>query len=326
MPHDSGAFSASSIYGSLQKYAKEDPWLKTVCRLAQQKLSDHAHGDLPRWRRALESLPVGSPRANLNGSAPSLGPVARNPQALQEALMELHPWRKGPLSLGGIRIETEWRSDWKWDRVSPHIDLSRQRILDIGCGNGYFGLRMLEAGASLVVGIDPTLLFVMQWLACRHFSGVIPNYVLPLGIEDLPESPAEFDMVFTMGVLYHRKNPVHHLERIKSLLQAGGTMVLETLVLPAGSEQGLLIPQDRYARMRNVWAVPGTGRLEGWVGEAGFVDYRLVNQTKTGVGEQRSTDWMHFESLEKALDPLDAGKTVEGHPAPERAVVIAQSP
>jgi tRNA (mo5U34)-methyltransferase len=119
---------------------------------------------------------------------------------------------------------------------------------------------------------------------------------------------------------------VHHLKRIKSLLQTGGTMVLETLVLPPGSESDLLIPQDRYARMRNVWAVPGTGRLEGWVGAAGLVDYRLVNHTKTSVGEQRSTDWMRFESLEKALDPLDTGKTVEGHAAPERAVVIAQSP
>jgi len=326
MPDDTGAFSASSIYGSLQKHAKEDPWLKSICGLAQRKLSGHVHGDLPRWRRALQSLPAGSPRANLNGSVPRLGPVADNPQALREALMELHPWRKGPLSLGGIRIETEWRSDWKWDRVRPHIDLSGQRILDIGCGNGYFGLRMLEAGASLVVGIDPSLLFVMQWLACRHFSGDIPNYVLPLGIEDLPESPAAFDTVFTMGVLYHRKDPVHHLERIKSLLQTGGTMVLETLVLPPGSEPDLLIPQNRYARMRNVWAVPGTGRLESWVGAAGFVDYRLVNHIKTGVGEQRSTDWMQFESLEKALDPLDTGKTVEGHAAPERAVVIARRP
>ena len=59
MPDDSGAFSASSIYGSLQKHAKEDPWLKSICGLAQQKLSGHAHGDLPRWRRALQSLPYG---------------------------------------------------------------------------------------------------------------------------------------------------------------------------------------------------------------------------------------------------------------------------
>ena len=147
-----------------------------------------------------------------------------------------------------------------------------------------------------------------------------------LGPDSIDEVRQAFDTVFSMGVLYHRKDPVHHLKRIRSLLRAGGTMVLETLVLPPGSEQGLLIPKDRYARMRNVWAVPGTGQLESWAGEAGFDDYKLVNRTKTGIEEQRSTDWMRFESLEKALDPLDPGKTVEGHPAPERVVVIARNP
>jgi tRNA (mo5U34)-methyltransferase len=326
MPDDSGLFSTEGIYASLQIRAKEDSWLISVSELAQKRLSRHAHGDLQRWRRALARLPAGPASADLGGSVPSLGSATTGRQALREALMKLHPWRKGPLTLGGIRIETEWRSDWKWDRVCPHIDLSGQSVLDIGCGNGYFGLRMLDAGASLVVGIDPTLLFVMQWLACRHFSGDIPNYVLPLGIEDLPDRPAVFDTVFSMGVLYHRKDPAHHLKRIRSLLRKGGPMVLETLVLPAGSERDLLIPQSRYARMRNVWAIPGTAQLESWIRQAGFVDHNLVNCSRTRVEEQRSTDWMRFESLEQALDPQDAGRTVEGYPAPVRAVVIARNP
>jgi tRNA (mo5U34)-methyltransferase len=217
--------------------------------------------------------------------------------------MELHPWRKGPLRLGGLHIDTEWRSDWKWERIEPHIELAGHRVLDIGCGNGYFGLRMLGAGAALVVGIDPMLLFVMQWLACRHFSGDIANYVLPLGIEDLPADPVAFDTVFSMGVLYHRKDPPHHLERIHSLLRPGGTMVLETLVLPAERQQDLLAPQERYARMRNVWAVPGTGLLQDWVRKAGFRKIELVDTTSTTIEEQRSTTWMQFESLAESLDP-----------------------
>lgn len=324
MSGDTCGFSASSIYRSLREGAGADEWLKSVCNLAQQKLSGHTHGDLPGWRRALARLPVVRVNLSFNAGMPELGSPASDTKELREVLLEFHPWRKGPLVLGGIRIETEWRCDWKWDRVIPHIDLSGQRVLDIGCGNGYYGLRMLEAGASLVVGIDPTLLFVMQWLACRHFSGDVPNFVLPLGIEELPERPAAFDTVFTMGVLYHRKHPVHHLKRIRSLLSTGGSMVLETLVLPTGSERDLLVPQDRYARMRNVWAIPGTKRLEAWVRAAGFTDYQLINLTKTGVEEQRSTDWMRFESLDKALDPLDDSKTVEGYPAPVRAVVIAR--
>lgn len=238
--------------------------------------------------------------------------------------MELHPWRKGPLRLGGQHIDTEWRSDWKWDRVAPHIEIAGKKVLDIGCGNGYFGLRMLGAGAELVVGIDPTLLFVMQWLACRHFTGDIPNYVLPLGIEDLPEIAVGFDTIFTMGVLYHRRDPLHHLQRIHGMLKKNGsTMVLETLVLPKGREDEELVPDGRYARMRNVWAIPGTTRLEQWVRAAGFQQVELVDVGPTGTSEQRSTDWMQFESLDKSLDPQDKARTIEGLPAPVRAVIIA---
>ena len=182
---------------------------------------------------------------------------------------------------------------------------------------------MLAAGARLVVGIDPTLLFVMQYLACRHFAGELPNYVLPLGIEDLPERHRYWDAVFSMGVLYHRKDPLEHLRRCRSLLKVGSTLVLETLVLPNSRRGDLLEPEGRYARMRNVWAIPGTERLLGWVGKAGLKNARVVDVSRTTVDEQRSTPWMRFESLEQALEPGDRSRTIEGHPAPVRAVVIA---
>lgn len=238
--------------------------------------------------------------------------------------MEFHPWRKGPLELAGVMIDTEWRSDWKWERVRRHVDLHNQRVLDIGCGNGYFGWRMLAEGARLVVGIDPTLVFVMQWLACRHFAGDVPNYVLPLGIEDLPPGPAGFDTVFSMGVLYHRRDPVEHLAQIRSLLRPGGTLVLETLVLPDKEHGPVLIPVERYARMRNVWAVPAVAQLLDWLSLAGYSSRQVVDITATTIQEQRSTGWMTFESLAESLDPQDVGRTLEGYPAPTRALIIAQ--
>lgn len=311
-------------FGTLPKYWPGQTWVDSVCGRAQERLATHPHGDLPQWLAALQKLPVVPLDASLGSGIPALGGRVEDPQALREILMELHPWRKGPLRLGGLLIETEWRSDWKWERVKPHIALAGHRVLDIGCGNGYFGLRMLGAGAALVVGIDPMLLFVMQWLACRHFSGDIANYVLPLGIEDLPADPVAFDTVFSMGVLYHRKDPAHHLRKIHSLLRAGGTMVLETLVLPEARRQDLLLPQERYARMRNVWAVPGTDRLLNWARSAGFRRIEVVDTTRTTIEEQRSTAWMRFDSLAEALDPADQEKTIEGHPAPVRALLIAR--
>ncbi len=108
------------------------------------------------------------------------------------------------------------------------------------------------------------------------------------------------------------------------MLRPGGTMVLETLVLPPERRQDVLVPQERYARMRNVWAVPGTDRLVDWVRCAGFKDIELVDVTQTTIREQRSTAWMRFESLAEALDPADREKTLEGHPAPIRTVLIAK--
>lgn len=312
------------VFRSLLAHDPGPGWLREVCQMAERRLREHPHGDLPRWRAALAALPDVATRAELDRPAPVLGPPAPDQPALREALMELHPWRKGPLQLGGMIIDTEWRSDWKWERLAPHVNLDGHRVLDIGSGNGYFGLRMLGAGAKYVVGIDPTLVFVMQWLACRHFSGPVPNFVLPLGIEDLPEAPVAMDTVFSMGVLYHRKNPRHHLERLYALLKSGGTLVLETLVLPQSREEDLLVPESRYARMRNVWAIPGLNRLQDWIGRAGFIDARVVDSTATSVQEQRSTEWMRFESLEQALEPTDRSKTVEGLPAPVRAIVVAR--
>jgi tRNA (mo5U34)-methyltransferase len=313
------------LFDSLVARWAKNEWLAEACRLAETKLRQHPHGDLPRWRAALSSLPMVETSASLDRPTPELGVNARDHNTLRKHLMELHPWRKGPLRLAGLKIETEWHSDWKWDRIAPHIDLRAQRVLDIGSGNGYFGLRMLGAGAEFVVGIDPTILFVMQWLACRHFSGEIPNYVLPLAVEELPDIPVELDTIFSMGVLYHRKDPAHHLKRIQSMLKNGGTMVLETLVLPKSREEGLLIPGNRYARMRNVWAIPGTKRLLNWVREAGFRTAEVVDLTPTTTLEQKTTDWMQFESLEQALDPSDRSLTVEGLPAPVRAMVIART-
>ncbi len=270
--------------------------------------------------------------------APVLGKTANDQTILTDTLMQFHPWRKGPFSLAGCMIDSEWRSDWKWDRLAPHLQLRGARVLDIGCGNGYFGWRMLAAEARLVVGVDPTLVFVMQWLACRRFAGLQANFVLPMGIEDLPgpsvssisldnsaqnDMAADFDLVCSMGVLYHRRDPLEHLQQLRQLLRPGGQLALETLVLPAYQADQLLMPKERYARMRNVWAIPGTAVLLDWVQQAGFSCIHLVDITSTLIEEQRSTAWMKFESLAEALHPQNTGQTLEGYPAPARAIIIA---
>jgi tRNA (mo5U34)-methyltransferase len=289
-----------------------------------------SHGDLPRWIDAIAALP------DLPRTVPVIDTCIRIGEpavctrtaraALRAALLRLLPWRKGPFELFGVTIDAEWRSDQKWARIAPHIGaLTGQRILDVGCGNGYYGWRMHAAGATLIVGIDPSILFNLQHAAiCRYVAGDPHNCVLPLRLEDLPATASgDFDTVFSMGVLYHRRDPAMHLAQLRRQLRPDGRLVLETLIVDDAADD-VLLPHGRYARMRNVWAVPTPRRLLHWVDLAGFDDARIVDVTPTMTGEQRRTEWMPFESLTDALDPRDASRTSEGHPAPVRAVIVAQ--
>ncbi len=285
------------------------------------------HGDLARWYAAVEALPplhagqVDLLHAfSLDGQRDD---SARD--ALEAALRGLIPWRKGPFRLFGVHVDSEWRSDWKWQRVAPHLDLAGKRVLDVGCGNGYYMWRMLGAGADAVVGIDPNWLFLCQFLAIKQYLPELPAWHLPLAFEELPGKLEGFDTVFSMGVLYHRRSPIDHLLDLKDCLVRDGELVLETLVVEGGAQQ-VLVPEDRYAQMRNVWFLPSVPALELWLRRAGFVDVRCVDVSITSVEEQRATDWMRYQSLPEFLDPADRRRTVEGLPAPRRAVLIARKP
>lgn len=307
-------------------------WAPHLRQLATERLDPERHGDLPDWLTALAGLPaIESGAVRLDGPCVSAAPQAAldaaTRQALRAGLEALHPWRKGPFCLHGVRIDAEWRSDWKWARLAGAVaPLAGRLVLDVGCGNGYYGYRMLGAGAALVVGIDPTLRFVLQFLAVNHYLREDRLAVLPAADTDLPAlGVGPFDSVMSMGVLYHRRDAAAHLARLRRALRPGGQLVLETLVL-AGEPRGVLHPRTRYARMRNVHAVPGVDVLTDWLAAAGFRRIEVVDITRTTTDEQRSTDWMRFESLAQCLDSAEPARTIEGYPAPTRAVLLAERP
>nr|WP_196795128.1 tRNA 5-methoxyuridine(34)/uridine 5-oxyacetic acid(34) synthase CmoB [Mariprofundus ferrooxydans] len=286
------------------------------------------HGDYPRWQQALTALPAVIPSlVALDSDSVCIGRASDCTDAehaqLLTALRTFHPWRKGPFDFFGIHIDTEWRSDWKWNRLKDAITpLDGRCVLDIGCGSGYHCWRIRGAGAAYVAGIDPTILFLMQFRAAQNYIRDNAVQFWPIGIDELPPQMACFDTVFSMGILYHRRSPLDHLLQLKGLLRGGGELVLETLVVE-GDEQRCLIPAGRYAKMRNTWFLPSVAMLKIWLGRSGFTNIRQVDLSPTTTKEQRSTDWMRFESLADYLDPTDPTRTVEGYPAPLRAILTA---
>ena len=305
-------------------------WVPTLRADIKERLSEK-HGDFSHWQSVLDNFPHITPSfIDLNASAITIGQEGdcdvETQAEIKELLKKLKPWRKGPFHIHGTYIDTEWRSDWKWDRIAPHItSLKGRKILDVGCGSGYHCWRMAGAGARFVLGIDPSILAVMQYQSLHHFLGPREVYVTPHRLEELPEKLSFFDTVFSMGVLYHRRSPFDHLNELKDCLKPGGELVLETLVVN-GDSHTVLVPEGRYAQMRNVWFIPSCLTMESWLNRSGFIDVRCIESNQTSVCEQRSTDWMAFSSLPQFLDPGDPNKTVEGLPAPRRATFLARKP
>ena len=311
---------------------KLGPWVEELTRIISEKRAflDIAKGNVQRYKSLVESLPDFVPsKIDLGGNHVLVGDESDIPmdgkKDLHEKLAQLSPWRKGPFNLFGVDIDTEWQSWMKWDRLLPHLPkLAGRRILDIGSSNGYYMFRMAAENPLLVLGLEPQSSFYYQYLAVQKFLRQENVFCLPIPHDQLPGMEQYFDLVFCMGVLYHRKSPIEMLKSIHDSLKKGGQIVLENLVLDT-RENLCLFPKDRYGKMRNVFFIPDLLAMESWLARAGFTHIQCVDVAKTSCEEQRKTDWIQTESLVDFLDPDDPDKTIEGYPAPVRAVFIARA-
>ena len=295
--------------------------------ITEQVIADINQGDLPRWQEAHRALPE-LPGGQVD---PAKGPLtvtyqepisSQQSQQLKTALMGLHPWRKGPFQVADCLVDAEWQSNLKWERLVHALpDMSGKTVLDVGCGNGYYLMKMAALNPRLALGIEPGLIHNVQFWSIEQYAktGV---HILPLKIQQLPTDMACFDVVMSMGVLYHRKSPIEHLEHLRSLLHPSGTMIMETLIVE-GDETTCLVPPGRYAQMRNVWFLPSVPMLQNWLHKIGMRDIEVIDVSVTSTEEQRSTEWMRFHSLPEFLS-ADQSETVEGHPPPRRVIIRSQ--
>ncbi|MEA3354491.1 MAG: tRNA 5-methoxyuridine(34)/uridine 5-oxyacetic acid(34) synthase CmoB [Campylobacterota bacterium] len=247
---------------------------------------------------------------------------ANDRKKLEDNLKVLIPWRKGPFSLCGIDIDSEWQSNLKYNLLRPHFNLKDKVVADVGCNNGYYMFRMLEDKPKKLVGFDPAPHFNIQFNMVNHFVKSDIKYEL-LGVEHLEFYEHKFDFIFMLGVLYHRSDPIASLKSLSRALNPGGEIIVDSFMIE-GEDEVCLTPFDRYAKIPNIYFVPTVNCFKNWLNRAGFVDVELIEITKTDEKEQRVTPWTFDQSLNDFLDPNDSTKTVEGYPAPKRAYLKAK--
>ena len=238
---------------------------------------------------------------------------------IYETAKMLMPWRKGPFQIGTTFIDSEWRSYVKYNLLRPYFNLKDKRVADIGCNNGYYMFRMLEDAPKLLVGFDPSPLYKTQFDFINHFVKSDIVYEL-LGVEHLPLYDEKFDIIFCLGVLYHRSDPVAMLKSLYKGLDKKGEIILDTFYID-GEEEMALCPESSYSKIPNIYFVPTIKALKNWCMRAGFSDFEVLQTSVTDASEQRKTEWIEGQSLEDFLDSDDKTKTVEGYPAPQRVYV-----
>ena len=245
-------------------------------------------------------------------------------EAIEDFLLQFLPWRKGPFMVNNIIVDSEWRSNLKWDRfLELSLDLKDKNILDVGSGNGYYAFRMLGQGAKAIFCLEPNLMHFSQFLAINHFIQTNKIRMLPERLEVLGMESTFFDIVFSMGLLYHQRDPSMHLSSLRNIMTDTGQLVLETIIAP--KEYGdYLEPRGPYATMPNVYYVHTDRGFQELAKKEGLRVIKSTTAVQTTVNEQRQTKWMPFKSFESAILSEDPDLTIENLPAPKRKFYVLE--
>ena len=167
-------------------------------------------------------------------------PDAHNPRTvlpmgrdeIQQRVATLSIWRhRIPLPHG---VVTPGRDDCNAELGPIHLpaDLTGQRVLDVGCSDGFFSFESERRGAD-VLGIDN---FSSTPFNAGQNGFAIAKRVLKAKAEWLnesvydldPDRHGRFDLIIFLNTLYHLRHPLLGLEKMAHVLRPGGTMLLKT--------------------------------------------------------------------------------------------------
>lgn len=300
-------------------------WIQVLAQQCQRRYDCDNDNLLATWKSVLAQLPLAK-AGSLDAAGETIkvdADVKIDRELIRSELLKLLPWRVGPWRFAGVDVDSEWVSHLKWQRIAPAVYFDNAKVLDVGCNNGYFCFKAIAAGADWVLGVEPFLLYNVQHEVFRRYmSDPTAVGVMPITDDQIPKALNVFDVALSMGVLYHRSDPIGHLQMLHGSLRRRGQLVLETLAINT-LDPDLIVPEGKFAKMRGVWFVPTVGMLQRWLRRIGFDEIRVIDVSVTDNNEQRRTDFMPFESLTDFVNPEDSGLTFEGYPMPSRVVISA---
>ncbi len=104
--------------------------------------------------------------------------------------------------------------------VEALIPQNTMKVLDVGCGEGIFGKRLLERGVQEVIGIEVNPDACIQ--ARKNLSSLVNGNIEEI---ELDFDEGHFDCVVLADVLEHLNDPLSALKKLKKFVSASGTIV-----------------------------------------------------------------------------------------------------
>lgn len=164
------------------------------------------------------------------------------------------------------------------------------RVLDIGCGPGYFARLLAEVvgSAGSVVGVDAALEMVDY---ARRKSRYLPNCSFQVGTAQALAFPDRgFDVVVSSLMLHHlpEDDRLQSIREMKRVLRPGGRLLLADFNIPQKGVWHLVASitghEGKGASTNQRGMLKRVSRLEPIVAEAGLSDLRSGD----------APPWLHY--------------------------------
>ena len=143
------------------------------------------------------------------------------------------------------------------------------RILDVGCGTGYFARMLAEAAGAdgAVVGIDAAPEMIDHAASRSRSDSKLSFKVGSAGALDFPDS--SFDVVVCSLTMHHlaHADQLPAIQEMRRVLRPGGTLLIAEFQPPTGHGWRLLLGSTGLTAMGH--AVP---HVEGLIAMAGFTE------------------------------------------------------
>ena len=125
-----------------------------------------------------------------------------------------------PLADSPERPLQRFRHFMPWLLQATGGKLEGKRVLDVACNSGFWSIQCALLGAKEVVGFDARQELIDQANLIKRIVGVRNvDYRLLNLWEMTPDAlGGTFDVVLTLGILYHLPKPVEALERTKAIV------------------------------------------------------------------------------------------------------------